>query len=161
LQEFGSRAKTVAPFGGSTWFGIKKADLFHLKKIVEIGSGLVFLGKQVVISTGGKVVFTLPHFVAQPPCLEIGVNLFDTTVCPTTCDDSGEHHSKFPSASRKEREGGNPDIGEAKGDLEHCSGLIPVPVAIPGPLVSLPDVSFSQVGMMLDPSIVSRGGTDS
>jgi len=58
------------PFGSAS----KKLTYLIPKKIVEIAAGLVCLEKQVVVSTGGKVLFTLPHIVAQPPCLAIGVN---------------------------------------------------------------------------------------
>jgi len=69
--------------------------LIH-KKFVEVASGLVGWEKQLVISTGGRVVFILPHFVAQPPCFEIGVNCFDIIVCQTTCNTVGNTTANPP-----------------------------------------------------------------
>jgi len=146
------------PLGGPHGWASKKLTYLIPNKIVEIGSGLVCLERNVVISTGGKVVFTLPHFVSQPPCLEIAVNLFDTTVCPTTCDDSREHHSKFPAAPRKGREGGNPGIGAGQGALQ---GAYTSSSGYSWTLGITARSIFFAGGMMLDPSIVSQGGTDS
>jgi len=122
----------VGPFGSAS----KKLTWLITKKIVEIASGLVSLEKQVVISTGGKVVFSLPHFVAQSPCLEVFVNCIYSIVCPTTCD-TVETLQLIPAPSphhetpRKGREEGNPGIGEGQGGSGViCSWLILVQVAI-------------------------------
>jgi len=122
LQEFGSRAKTFAPFGGSIWVGIKKADLFNPQE--DCGDCIWFgvFEKQVVISTGDKVIFTLPNFIAQPPCMEIGVNCFETIVCPPTCDTVGNTAANSPQHHEREVNEGTPVLGEGKGNLDAPGG---------------------------------------
>jgi len=100
-------------------------------------------GKQAVISTGDKVVFTLPRVVAQPPYFEIGVNCLDTIVCPTTCDTVGSTTEIPPQHHGREGQERAPVCDESKGYLETCRGLKLVQVAFHGPLVSFPDLCFS------------------
>lgn len=86
--------------------------------IVAIASGSVCLEKQVGVSTGGKVEFTLPHIFAQPPCVEIGVNCLDTIVCPPTCDTVGNTTGNPPQHHGREGEDGTPILGDGERDLE-------------------------------------------
>jgi len=87
------------------------------------------------------------------------VSIVLTPLCAQPLVTLWEKPQKIPRrTNEREWKEGTLVLGEGKGVREPCRGLIPVQVAIPGPLVSLPDLSFSQVGRMLDPSFVSQGG---
>jgi len=74
------------------------------------------------MSTGGKVVFTSPHVVAQTLCFEIGLSFLDTIVSSATCNTVGKTTANPPLHHEREGKEGTPVLVEGKGICSFAGG---------------------------------------